>query len=134
MKIKCWRTNSSHLCDSYIYAWLPGDIISKVGEFAVLCPLSCITSNTYFPRKEDNKQDKQLKPCCIHNVVWIMYHGLINYFFFSRHWKICFKWKTLSRITSDTPSDKLALKHSEYFKMLNSCCFLLQKRDTSSFK
>ena len=100
-------------------------MLSKVGEFAVLCPLSCITSDTFFSRKVDNRQEKQLKPCCMYNAVGVMYHK-INYFCFSRHSKICFRWKTLFRITSDTPLDKLALKHSEFSKVLNGCCFLHQ--------
>ena len=63
---------------------MPGDIISKIGEFAVLCPLSCITSDTFFfSRKEDNKQDKQFKPCCIYTAVGIIYHGLIKEIIFA---------------------------------------------------
>ena len=55
----------------------------KVGEFAVLCPLSCITSNTFFSRKVNNKQDKQLKPCHIYTAVGIMYIGLIKEIIFA---------------------------------------------------
>ena len=42
--------------------------------------------------------------------------------------------KTLSSITSNIPSDKLALKHYESLKVLNSCCFQHQKHDTSCFQ
>ena len=88
----------------------------------------------FFPRKENNKQVKQLKSCCkyIYNAERIIYHGLIlvlNDFCFSRHSKICYKWITLSGITFDTSSHKLASRHSELFKVLNSSCFLHQKHD-----
>ena len=72
-----------------MYAWLPSDRISKVVEFAVLCPLSCITSNFFLSRKVGSKQDKQFKPLYIYNSVGLMYNIIIQF---------CSLFKTLKNI------------------------------------
>ena len=131
LKMKHWRDNFLYFFVTCMYDFAMWHNFKGQWVCCIMPFVLHHIQHIFFPRKVDNMQDKQLKPCCMYNAVGVMYHK-INYFCFSRHSKICFRWKTLFRITSDTPLDKLALKHSEFSKVLNGCCFLHQKHDMSN--
>ena len=58
-----------------------------------------------------NWQEKELKPFCSNNAEGLKYVVLMNkLFLLSRPRNMYFKWNSVSRVTSDIPSDKLALK------------------------
>ena len=115
--------------------------MSKLGKFAVCCPLSCITLNLFFviyKKKVYNKQQK-LESCCIYNVVGIMYHVIIKCFLLFKTLKICFKWKSLSRIKSDMSSDNIGFKiswiktnHRFLYQKHNAICLQYPRNDLDS--
>ena len=51
LKIKCWRANFFFSFLLLLFAWLPCDMMWNVSEFAVWCPVSCMTSEKCITNK-----------------------------------------------------------------------------------